>query len=107
MVQPALMMAIKPESVGMPLGVATMTPSADNEVNSYANIVDNSSSHPGANKKGRVKAGEVVPAPTIMATKNRGSQTRLFPPDDNRKARRMHRAQRRDTKLGRDIYDED
>ena len=78
MVQLALMMTLKPESVGMPLGVSTMTSTADNEVNGYANIVDNSSSHPGANRTWRVKAGEAgeaAPAPTIVATKKRGIQT--------------------------------
>ena len=42
-----------------------------------------------------------------MATKKRGSQTRLLPHDGNRKLRRTHRAQTRDTTLGGDIYDED
>ena len=105
MVQPALMTALKPESVGMPPGVATMTPTEDNKVNGYANHVDNSSLHPGANRTGRVKAGEAAPAPTRMATKKRGSQTRLLPHDDNRKARQTHRSKMRDSTLGRDIYD--
>ena len=105
MVQPALMTALKPKSVGMPLGVATMTLTADNEVNGYANNVDNSSSHPSANRTGRVKSGEA--APTTMTTKKWGSQTRLLPHDNNRKARQMHRDQTRDMTLGRDIYDED
>ena len=107
MVKPALMMALKPESVGMPPGVATMNPTADNEVNGYTNILDNSSLHPGANRTGQVKAGDVAPAPTIMATKKRGSQTRLLPHDGNIKARRTHRAQTRDMTLGGDIDDED
>ena len=63
------MTALKPESVGGPLGVATMTPTADNKVNSNVNPIDNSSSQPGTNRAGQAKAGDVVPAPTIMATK--------------------------------------
>ena len=58
MVEPALMTAPNPESVGMPPGVATMTLTADNEVNGYANIVDDNSSHLGANRTGQVKAGK-------------------------------------------------
>ena len=79
MVQLALMTAPNPESVGMPPGVATMTPPADNEVNGYADIVDNSSSHPGANMTGQVKAGEATPAPTIMATKKVGKSNKTSP----------------------------
>ena len=81
------MTALKPESVGRPPGVSTMTLTADYEVNGYANNVDDSSSHPGVNRTGRVKAGEAAPVPTIMATKNQGSQTTLLPHDNNRKAR--------------------
>ena len=63
------MTALKPESVGMPPGVSTMTLTADNELNGYTNNVDIRSSHPGANRMGRVKSREAAPAPTIMATK--------------------------------------
>ena len=35
------MTALKPKSVGMPPGVAMMIPTADKEVNGYANNVDN------------------------------------------------------------------
>ena len=42
MVQPALMTALKTESVGRPPGVATMTQTADTELNGYTNIIDNS-----------------------------------------------------------------
>ena len=52
MVQPELMTALKPESVGIPPGVATMTPTGDNEVNGYVKSVDNSSLHPGSNRTG-------------------------------------------------------
>ena len=106
-VQPALMTARKPESFGMTPGVATMNLTADNEVNGYAKNVYISSLHPGTNRTGQVKAGKVAPAPTIMGTKKRGSQMRLLPHNDNRKARRTHTSQTRDTMLGRDIYDED
>ena len=84
-----------------------MTLTADNEVNGYANNVDNSSLHLGANRTGQVKAGEAAPAPMIMTMKKRGSQTRLLPHDENRKARRTHRSQTRYTTLGREVYDED
>ena len=84
-----------------------MTSTADNEVNGYVNIIDNSSLHPVANRTGRVKARDAALAPTIMATKKQGIQMRLLSHDGNRKARRMHRAQTRDTTLGRDIYEED
>ena len=47
MVQPALMTALMPEIAGRPPGVATMTPTADTELNGYTNIIDNSPSHPG------------------------------------------------------------
>ena len=104
MVQPALMTALKPESVGRPPGVATMTPTAYNEVNV---LIYNRSSHPGANRTGRSKARDTAPAPTIMAEKKRGSQTRLLSHDGNKKLRRTHRDQTRDTTLDRDISDED
>ena len=107
MVQPALMTALKPESVRMPPGVATMTLTANTEENSYTKNMDNISSHPGANRTGRVKTGGAAPAPTITTTKKRGNQTIFLPHDDNRKARRTHRAQTRDMTLGGDIYDED
>ena len=84
-----------------------MTPTADNEVNGSANIVDNSSLHSGANRTGKIKAGDAAPAPMIMATKNQESQMIFLPHDDNRKSRRMTRAQTRDITLGGDIYDED
>ena len=107
MLQPALMTALKPESVGMPLGVAMMIPTADREVNGYANNVDNSFSYLGASWSGRVKDWEAAPAPTITATKKRGIQTRILPHRDYRKARQTHRAQTRDTNLGRDASSED
>ena len=84
-----------------------MIPTADKEVNGYANNVDNSFSHPGASRTGRVKAGEAAPASTIRAMRKRGIQTRILPHDDNRKARRMHRAQTRETTLGRYTSSED
>ena len=55
-----------------------MTPTTDNEVNGYANLIDNSSSHPGVNKTGRAKSGEAAPAPTIMAEKNGESKRDFF-----------------------------
>ena len=57
MLQPALMTALKPKSVGMPPGVAMMIPTADKEVNGYANNVDTSFSHLGASRTGQVKDG--------------------------------------------------
>ena len=107
MVKPEILTALKPESVGMPPGVAMLTPTVDNEVKGYANIVYNSSLHPGANMTGRVKAGDVAPAPTIMATKQQGSQTRLLSHNGNRRARRTYRAYTRDMTLGGNINDED
>ena len=107
MLQPELMTALKPENVGMPPRKAMMTPTADKEVNGYVNNVDHRFLHPGASKTGRVKAGESAPAPMITATKKRGSQMRILPHDDNRKARWTHRAQTRDTTLGRDASSED
>ena len=71
--QPALMTALKPESVGRPPGVATMTPTADTEVNGYTKNIDNSSFHTGAKWMKRAKAGDAAPAPAIMAEKKRGS----------------------------------
>ena len=71
MVQPALMMALKPESVGRPPGVATMTPTTDNKVNGNVNFIENSSLHPGAIRTGQAKAEDAASAPTIMAEKNR------------------------------------
>ena len=73
------MTALKPESVGMPPGVATMTPTADNEVNGYANNVDISYLNPGANRTGQVKAGKAAPAPTIMVTKKAGKSNETSP----------------------------
>ena len=92
MVKPALMTALKPESVGRPPGVATMTLTADTELNGYTNIIDNSLMHPGANWTGRVKAGDAAPTPTTRAKKKRESQTRLISTDINKKARRTHSA---------------
>ena len=79
MLQPALMTALKAESVGMPLGVAMMIPTTDKEVNGYGNNVDNSFLHLRASRTGQVKAGEAAPAPTIRATRKRGIQTRILP----------------------------
>ena len=107
MLQPALMTALKPESVEMPPGVVMMIPTVDKEVNDYANNVDNIFSHPVASRTGQVKAGEAAAAPTIRATRKRGIQTIIHPHDDNRKARRTHRAQTRDTTLGRYTSSED
>ena len=69
--------------------------------------VDNSFSHPGASRTGRLKSGEAAPAPTIRATRKQRIQTRIHPHDDNRKVRRMHRAQMRGTTLGRYTSSED
>ena len=55
-----------------------MTLTVDKEVNGYANLIDNSSSHPGVNKTGRAKSGEAAPAPTIMAEKNGESKRDFF-----------------------------
>ena len=99
MVQPELMTALKPESVGRPPGVATMTLTADIEVNGYADIIDNSSLHPGANRTGQTKAGDAAPTPTIMAEKKRVRQTRIPSHDVNNKARQTHRFHKRDTML--------
>ena len=107
MLQPALMMALKPESVGMPQGVAMMAPTADKEVNGYVNNVENSFSHPGASGTGRVKYWEAALAPTITATRKRVIQTIIVPHSDYRKARQTQRTQTRDTKLGRDTSTED
>ena len=52
MLKPALMTALKPESVGMPPGAAMMILTADKEVNGYANNVETSFSHPGASRTG-------------------------------------------------------
>ena len=71
MVQPALMTALKPESVGRPPGVATMTPTADTELNGYTKIIDNSPLHPGANCTGRAKSWDAAPTPTTRARKKR------------------------------------
>ena len=84
-----------------------MTPTVDNKVNSNVNLIDNSSSHPSANRTGWAKAGDAAPAPTIMAEKKRGSQTRILSHKGNKKARRTHIVQTRDTTLGRDISEED
>ena len=107
MLQPALPTALKPESVGMPLGVAMMIPTVDKEVNGYATNVDNSLPYLGASRTGRVKAGEAAPASTIKATRKQGIQTRIHPHDDNRKGRQTHRSQTRDTTLGRYTSSED
>ena len=101
LLQPLLMTALKPESTGIPPGVAMVIPTADMEVNGYANNVYTSFSHPGASRMGRVKDGEAAPAPTITATKNQGIQTRILPHSEYRKARRTYRAQTRNTNLGR------
>ena len=69
MFQPALMTALKPESVRRPPGVATMTPTAYTEENGYKKYIDNSSSYTGANWTGRSKAGDTAPAPTLLAKK--------------------------------------
>ena len=92
MLQPELMTALKPESVGIPPGVAMMTPTVDKEVNGYANNVDNSFLHPGASRTGQVKVGAAALALMIRATRMRGIQMRIHPHNNNRKARRMHRA---------------
>ena len=81
------MMALKPESVGMPPGVAMMILTADKEVYGYANNVDNIFSHLGASRTGRVKDWEAAPTPTITATRKQGIQTRILPHIDYRKAR--------------------
>ena len=107
MFQPALMTALKPESVRMPPGVAMMIPTADKEVNGYANKVDNSFSHPGASRTGRVKSGEAAPAPTITATRKQGIQTIILPHNNNRKARQRCRAHTRHTTRGRYTSSED
>ena len=52
MLQPALMTALKPESVGMPPGFAMMIQTEYKEVNGYANNVDIIFSHPGASRTG-------------------------------------------------------
>ena len=100
MVQPALMTALKPESVGRPPGVAKMTPTADTELNVYTNIIDNSPSNPGANRTGRAKDGDAAPMPTASAKKKRESQPRLLSTDTSKKARRTLSAQTGDTLLG-------
>ena len=100
LVQLALMTALKPESVGRPPGAATMTPTADTELNVYKNIIDNSLSHPGTNCTGRDKAGDAAPTPTTRAKKKREIQPRLLSTDTNKKARRTLSAQMRYTPLG-------
>ena len=107
MLQPALMMARKPESVGMPQGVSMLIQTEDKAVNGFTNNVDNSFSHPIASRTGRFKIWEAEPAPTIMATRKRGIQTRIITYSDCRKARRTQKAQRRVTKPGRDTSSED
>ena len=67
MVQTALMKALKPESVGRPPGVATMTPTTDTELNGYTNIIDNIPSHPGTNWMGRAKYADAALTPTTKA----------------------------------------
>ena len=86
MVQPALMTALKTESVGRPPGVPTMTLTADNKVNGNLNLIDNSSSHLGANSTGRAEAGDAALAPTIITNKKLRSQTRLPSHEGNKKA---------------------
>ena len=73
MVQPALMTALNPESVGRLEEVATMTPTEDIELNGYTNIIDNSPSHPGANWIGRAKDRDAAPTPTTRSKKKRES----------------------------------
>ena len=67
MVQPALMTELKPESVGKQPAVATMTPTADTELNGYTNRIDNSPSRPGANWTGQAKDRDAAPTPTTKA----------------------------------------
>ena len=71
MVELALMTALKPKSVGRPPEVSTINPTTDTEENGYTNNIDNNSSHTGANWTGRAKTGDVAPAPTLMAKKNK------------------------------------
>ena len=101
MVQSALMTALKPESVERPPGVATMTPTADTELNGYTNIIDNSPSHPGANWTGQAKARDAAPTLTTRAKKKQESQLRLLSRDTNKKARRTLSAVNRRVKIGR------
>ena len=77
------MKALKPENIGRPTGVATMTPTEDTEENGYTNNIDNSSSHTGPNWTGRAKSGDAAPAPTRMAKKKMGIQTRILSQDIN------------------------
>ena len=107
MLQPALMMALKPESFGVPPGVAMMIQTEVKEVNGYANNLHNSFSYPGASRTGRFKDWEAAPAPTIPARRKQVIQTRILPHSDFRNARRTQRAHTRATKLGRDTSSED
>ena len=101
-VQPALMKALKSESVGRPPGAATRNPTADTALHGYKNIIDNSPLHTGANWTGLPKAGAAAPTPTTRARK-REIQVRLLSTDTNKKTRRMFIAQTRDTPLGRRV----
>ena len=97
MVQPVLMTALKPGSVGRPPGVATMTLTADTELNGYTNIIDNSPSYPGANWTGKAKAGDAAPTPTTQAKKN-GKAKRGFSRRTLTKKRDKRIAPRRGTR---------
>ena len=93
--QPALMMAQKPENVGLPPGVGMMIQMEDKEVNGYVKNVDNIFSHPGASRTGQFKDWEAVPAPTITATRKWIIQTRILPHSDCKK-----RDERREPRRG-------
>ena len=107
MLQPALMTARNSESIGMPPCVALMIQREDKAVNGCANNVDNSFSHTGARRTGRLKYWEAAPAPMITATRKRGNQTIILPHIKCRKARRTKRAQTRSTKPGSDTSSEE
>ena len=79
------MTELKPESVGRPPGVATMTPTADTELHGNKNIINNSLSHPGANWTRLDKAGDAAPTPTTWAKKKRESQARLLSTNTKKK----------------------
>ena len=101
------MMAQKPESFRMPPGGATVIKTEEKAVNGCAKNVDNSFSHPGASRTGRLKDWEAEPAPTITATGKGGIQTRILPHRNCIKARRTQKAQTRATDPGRSTYSGD
>ena len=79
-----------------------MIETEEKAVNGCAKKIDNSFSHPGASRTGRLKGWEAEPAPAITATGKRGIQMIILPPRNCIKARRTRKSQTGALDLGRD-----